>query len=90
MFDYHLQLQIMIRNEIEEYTYLEYIVNANPAHENEIRKRIGMECSDSDIMDNTLPLTLSWKVHSASYVVLAYSSENRRLTIKKAKFTKKN
>ncbi len=60
----------MIGNEalelVKEYTYLGQIVSANPAHEKEIRRRIGISWSafskQSLVMNSNLPLSLKRKV----------------------------
>ncbi len=59
----------MIGNEalelVEEYTYLGQMVSANPAHEKEIRRRIGMGWSafgkQNLLMNSNLPLSLKRK-----------------------------
>ncbi len=81
----------MIGNEalelVEEYTYLGQMVSANPAHEKEIRRRIGMGWSAFGklnlVMNRYLPLNLKRKVYNQCILpVLTYGSETRRLTKK--------
>ncbi len=62
----------MIGNEalelVEEYTYLGQMVSGNPAHEKEIRRRIGMGWSafgkQKLVMNSNLPLSLKRKVYN--------------------------
>ncbi len=79
----------MIGNEalelVEEYTYLGQMVKANPAHEKEIRRRIGMGWSafgkQNLVMNSNLPLSLKRKVYNhCTLPVLTYGSETWRLT----------
>ncbi len=81
--------QIMIGNEalelVEKYTYLGQMVSANPAHEKEIRRRIGMGWSafakQNLIMISNLPLSLKRKVYNQGILpVLTYGPETWRLT----------
>ncbi len=90
MYNKHLTgRQIMIENEalelVEEYTYLGLIFNANPVHEKEIRRRIGMGWSafgkHNLIMNSNLQLSLKRKVYNHSILpVLTYGSETWLLT----------
>ncbi len=79
----------MIGNEalelVEEYTYLGQMVSANPAHEKEIRRRIGMGWSpfgkQNHVMNSYLPLSLKGKVYNQCILpVLTYGSESWCLT----------
>ncbi len=81
--------QIMIGNEalelVEESTYLGQMVSGNPAHEKEIRRRIGMGWSafgkQSIVMNSKLPLSLKRKVYYQCILpVLTYGSETWGLT----------
>ncbi len=74
----------MIGNEalelVEEYTYLGHMVSANPAHEKEIRRRIGMGWSafgkQNLVMNSSLPLSLKRKVYNQCILpVLTYGSD---------------
>ncbi len=53
---------------LEEYTYLGQMVSANPAHEKEIRRRIGMGWSafgqQNLVMNSNLPLSLKRKFYN--------------------------
>ncbi len=79
--------QVMIANEPleieEEYIHLAQTVNANPAHEKEIRRGMrwsafGQHCLT---MNSSLPLSLKRKVYNQSILsVLTYGSETWRLT----------
>ncbi len=78
----------MIGNEalelVEEYTYLEQMISANPAHEKEIR-RIGMGWSafgkQNLVMNSNFPLSLKRKVYNHCIIlVLTYGSETWGLT----------
>ncbi len=90
MYNKHLtRRQIMIGNEalelVEEYTYLGQMVIANPAHEKEIRKRIGMGWSafgkHNLVMNSNLPLSMKRKVYNQCIIpVLTYGLETWRLT----------
>ncbi len=90
MFNKHLiGRQIMIGNKalevVEQYTYLGQMVSANPAHEKEIRRRIGMGWSafgkQNLVMNMNLPLSLKRKVYNQCILpVLTYGSETWRLT----------
>ncbi len=79
----------MIGNEalelVEEFAYLGQMVSANPAHEKEIRRRIGMGWSalgkQNLVMNSKLPLSLKRKVYNQCIIpVLTYGSETWRLT----------
>ncbi len=79
----------MIGNEalelVEEYTYFGQMVSANPTHEKEIRRRIGMGWSASGkenlVRNSNLPLSLKRKVYNHCILpVLTYGSETWRLT----------
>ncbi len=79
----------MIGNEalelVEEYTYLGQMVSGNPAHEKEIRRRIGMGLSafgkQNLVMNSNFPLSLKRKVYNQCILpVLTYGSETLRLT----------
>ncbi len=79
----------MIGNEalevVKEYTYLGQMVSANPAHEKEIRRRIGMGWSaigkQNLVMNRNLILSLKRKVYNQCILpVLTYGSETWRLT----------
>ncbi len=70
MYNKHLTgRQIIIGHEalelVEEYTYLGQMVSANPPHEKEIRRRIGMGWSafgkQNLVMNSNLPLSLKSK-----------------------------
>ncbi len=83
--------QIMIGNEtlerVEEYIYLGEAVSANPAHDREIKRKIGMRRTAfgkyGDIMNSTLPLSLKRKVYNQCILpVLTYGSETWHLTKK--------
>ncbi len=70
---------------MEEYTYLGKTVSANPDHEKEIRRRIGMGWSafgkNSLVVSSDLPLSLKRKVYNQCILpVLKYRSETLRLT----------
>ncbi len=70
---------------MEEYTYLGQIVNANPGHEKEIGRRIGIGWSafgkQNLVMDSNLPLSLRRKVNNqCSLPILTYGAETWRLT----------
>ncbi len=70
---------------VEEYTYLVQMVSANPAHEKEIRRGIGMGWSafgrQNHVMNCNLPLSLKRKVYNHCILpVLMYGSETWRLT----------
>ncbi len=79
----------MIGNEalelVEEYTNLGHMVGGNPAHEKEIRRRIGMGWSafgkQNLVMDSNLPLSLKRKGYNQCILpVLTYGSETWRLS----------
>ncbi len=79
----------MIGNEalelVEEYTYLGQMVKANPEHEKEIRRRIGMRWSalgkQNLVMNSNLPLSLKRKIYKQCILpVLTYGLETWRLT----------
>ncbi len=79
----------MIGNEglelVEEYTYLGQMVSTNPAHEKEIRRRIGLGWSafgkQNLVMNSNLPISLKRKVYNQCILpVLKYGSETWRLT----------
>ncbi len=79
----------MIGNEalelVEEYTHRGQMVNANTAHEKEIRRRIGIGWSafgkQNLVMNRNLPLSLKTKVYNHCILpVLRYWSETWRLT----------
>ncbi len=81
--------QKMIGNEalelVEEYPYFGQMVSANPAHEKEIRRRIGMGWSafgkQNLVMNSSLPLSLKRKVYNQCILpALTYGSEAWRLT----------
>ncbi len=83
--------QIIIGNEalelVEEYTYLLQMVSANPAHEKEIRRRIGMGWSafgkQNLVMNSKLALSLKRNVYNQCILsVITYGSEAWRLTKK--------
>ncbi len=90
MYNKHLiGRQIMIGKEalelVEEYTYLAQKVSANPAHDKEIRRNIGMGWSvfgkQNLVMNSNLPLSLKRKVYNQCILqVLKYGSETWRLT----------
>ncbi len=90
MYNKHLiGQQIMIGNKalklVEEYTYLGQMVSANPAHEKEIRRRIGIGWSafgkQNLVMNSNLPLPLKRKVYNQCILpVLTYGSETWCLT----------
>ncbi len=72
---------------VEEYTYLGQMVSANPAHEKEIIRRIGMGMGWSAfgnqnlVMNSNLPLSLMRNVYNQCILpVLMYGSETWRLT----------
>ncbi len=70
---------------VDEYTYLGQIVSANPAHEKEIRRRIGMGWSgfgkQNFVMKSNLLLSLRSKVINQCILpVLTYGSDTWRLT----------
>ncbi len=77
--------QIMIGNEtlkrVEIYIYLGQTVSANPAHDREIKRRIGMGWTayrkqHRDIVNNNLPLSLKRKVYNQCILpVITYGSE---------------
>ncbi len=72
---------------VEECTYFVQKVSANPAHEKEIRRRIGMGWSafgkQSFLMNRNLPLSLKRKFCNQCIIpVLTYGSESWRLTKK--------
>ncbi len=79
----------MIGNEelelVEEYTCLGQMVSGNPAHEKEIRRRIGMGWSafgkQNLVMNSNLPLSLNRNVYNQWILpVLTYGSETWRLS----------
>ncbi len=90
MYNKHLiGRQIMIANEalelVKEYTYLGQMISANPAHEKEIRRGIGMGWSafgkQNLVMNSDLPLSLKRRVYNQRILpVLTYGSETWRLT----------
>ncbi len=92
MYNKHLTgRQIMIGNEalelVKEYKYLGQMVRANPAHEKEIKRRIGMGWSafgkQNLVMNSNLPLSLKRKVYNQCILlVLMYGSETWRFTKK--------
>ncbi len=70
---------------VKEYTYLGQMVSANPAHEKEIRRRIGMGWStfrkQNLVMNSNLPLSLKRKVYTQCILPdLTYGSETCHLT----------
>ncbi len=70
---------------MEEYTYLGQMVSANPAHEKEIRRRIGMGWSafgkQNLVMNSNLPHSLKTKVYNQCILpVLTYGLDTWRLT----------
>ncbi len=65
---------------MKEYTYLGQMVSANPAHEKEVRRRIGLGWSNFGkqnlVMNSNLPLSLKRKVYNQCILpVLTYGSE---------------
>ncbi len=79
----------MIENEalelMKEYTYLGQMVSANPVHEKEIRRRIGVGWSafgkENLVMNSNLPLSRKRKVYNQCIrPFLTYGSETWRLT----------
>ncbi len=90
MYNKHLIGQeIMIGNGalklVDEYTYLGQMVSANPEHEKEFRRGIGMGWSafgkQNIVMNSNLPLSLKRKVYNQCILpVLTYGSETWRLT----------
>ncbi len=78
----------MIGNEalelMKEYTYLGQMVSANPAHEKDIRRSIGMGWSafgkQNLVMNSKLQLSLKRKVYNQCILpVLTYGAETWRL-----------
>ncbi len=70
---------------VEEYIYLGQMLSANPAHEKEIKRRIGMGWSffgkQNLVMKSNLPLSLKRKVNNECILpVVTYGSETYRLT----------
>ncbi len=70
---------------VKEYTYLGQMVSANPVHEKEIRRRIGMGWSafgkQNLVMNSNLPLSLKRKVYNQCILpVLTNGLETWRLT----------
>ncbi len=81
--------QIMIGNEtlerVEEYIYYGQTVGANPAHDKEIKKKMGVGWSAFgklyDIMTGSLPLYLKGKVYNHCVLpILTYGLETWHLT----------
>ncbi len=79
----------MIGNEalelVEEYTYLGQMVSGNPAHEKEIKSRIGMGRSafgkQNLVMNRNLPIALKRKAYNQCIPpVLKYGTDTWRLT----------
>ncbi len=65
---------------VKEYTYLGHMVSAKPAHEKEIRRRIGMGWSafgEQNLLRNrNLPLSLKRKVYNQCILpFLTYGSK---------------
>ena len=70
---------------VQEYIYLGQKISANPNHESEIKRRIGMGWSafgkQSSVMKSNLPIALKRKVYNQCILpVMTYGSETWSLT----------